>query len=138
MTRKRMLSYQRKFPRYAKRFKPANDKSITEEAAANGNRNTYLYPVSGGSNSEIAGDEESESVAKSLLEEEISEIREQIAASEKHQRQTTELRDLIVQWKEAGLKTIDALKEQLTGVEIEQILLHFQIDPRLFDLDSLD
>jgi len=43
---------------------------------------------------------------------------------------------LITKWQQAGVKTIEELKEKIKPTqEVKVILAHFHIDPGLFNLD---
>ncbi|KAG4080117.1 hypothetical protein HA402_008188 [Bradysia odoriphaga] len=91
------------------------------------------------SSDEASGKINSESPSETLLQNEIDRMKKQITTTEKYQQQISELEALIIKWRAAGLKTIEDIQEKIhPREEVSTILAHFNIDPGLFELDTVD
>lgn len=139
MTRKRIIHQQSKSLMQPKRLKLESlkpDERHTAEVENSVKRETSCDNRSADECIRTSGENEPSS-SHSSLQNEVDELRNEVATMEKHEQRTSELRSLITKWRAAGLKTIDELKEKMQ-LEGEEILAHHHIDPGLFELNVPD
>lgn len=134
MTRKRMHSQQKKLSMQPKRLKLELkfDEIQTEESDSTQNESDTK------STSDECGKTNGPNTpphSNSSLQDDIDELTKKITSIEKHQQRTSELEALKMKWLEAGRKVIEEIKEKIEEDE-DVFLVHFQIDPGLFNLNS--